>query len=173
MDCTAPTDPAGAAACRSNPGAADETFAALLERHGSQPDALLPLLHGVQRAYGHVPAALVPAIARALNLSRAEVHGVITYYADFRSAPPGRHLVRVCRAESCLACGAEALLAQAEEMLGCACGATRADGEVTLEAVHCLGLCAASPALAIDGRLAARVTQEQLAELLGPLARSA
>lgn len=146
-----------------------DTLATLIERHRARPGALLPLLHDVQDTLGHVPAEAVPAIARALNLSRAEVHGVISYYHHFRSAPPGRHVVQVCRAESCQACGAEALWHAAQAALGCPGGGTRADGAVTLEPVYCLGLCALSPALQVDDRLHARMTPDRLAHLVAPL----
>ncbi len=144
-------------------------LSALIERHRHQPGALLPLLHAVQEALGCVPDDAVPAIAHALNLSRAEVHGVVTYYHFFRRTPPGRHVVQICRAEACQACGAEALLAQAEQLLDCPRHATRADGAVTLEPVYCLGLCASSPALQIDDRLHARVSPQRLAQLVGEL----
>lgn len=134
--------------------------------HGDQPGALLPLLHAVQDALGYVPGQALPMIARALDLSRAEVHGVISYYHFFRSEPPGRQVVQVCRAEACQACGAEELLAHAERVLGCARHGTRADGAVTLEPVYCLGLCAASPAVQIGAKLHARVTPERLEQLL-------
>ena len=134
--------------------------------HCDQPGALLPLLHAVQDALGYVPSEAVPLIARALDLSRAEVHGVISYYHFFRSEPPGRQVVQVCRAEACQACGAEELLAHAERVLGCARHGTRADGAVTLEPVYCLGLCAASPAVQIGAKLHARVTPERLEQLL-------
>lgn len=140
-----------------------------LERHAQEPGALLPVLHAVQDALGHVPADAVPAIAEALNLSRAEVHGVITYYHFFRNAPPGRHVLQVCRAEACQSCGAEELLAHAERTLGCARHETRADGALTLEPVYCLGLCASSPAIQIDDRLHARVTPQRLDALVGAL----
>lgn len=130
------------------------------------PGALLPALHAVQDALGHVPDAAVPVLAQALNLSRAEVHGVLTYYHFFRRTPPGRTVVQVCSAEACLACGAADLLTQAQAHLGCAPHATRADGAVTLEPVYCLGLCAASPAVQIDQTLHARVTPQRLAGLL-------
>ena len=139
---------------------------ALIAAHRDLPGALLPLLHAVQAAWGHVPDAAVPAIARALQLSRAEVHGVITYYHHFRRQPPGRTVVQVCRAEACQACGAEALLAHAERVLGCSRHTTRADGAVTLEPVYCLGLCAQSPAVRIDDRLHARMTPQRLEALL-------
>ena len=142
---------------------------ALIGAHRDMPGALLPLLHAVQQALGHVPGAAVPAIAQGLGLSRAEVHGVITYYHFFRQAPAGRHVVQVCRAEACQACGGEALLAQAEQLLGCASHSTRSDGAVTLEPVYCLGLCASSPALQINHKLHARVTPQRLASLVAEL----
>jgi formate dehydrogenase subunit gamma len=148
-------------------------LAPLLAEHASQPGALLPLLHAVQELRGYIPTEAVPPIARALNLSRAEVHGVITYYHFFRSTPPGKHVVQVCRAESCQACGSEALLALAEKTLGCVSHSTREDGQVSLEPVYCLGLCSSSPAVQIDERLHARVTPERLAQLLAPVAESA
>ena len=140
-----------------------------LDLHAQRPGALLPVLHAIQDELGHIPADSVPLIAAALHLSRAEVHGVVSYYPLFRSEPPGRHVVQVCRAEACQACGAEALLAHAERVLGCARHHTRADGAVTLEPVYCLGLCAMSPAIRIDDRLHARLTPERLERLLAAL----
>jgi formate dehydrogenase subunit gamma len=151
-----------------NPAQADQ-LQTLIDQHRDMPGGLLPLLHAVQGAIGHVPPAAVPAIAHGMGLSRAEVHGVITYYHFFRSAPAGRHVVQVCRAEACQACGGEALMAQAEQLLGCAAHSTRADGAVTLEPVYCLGLCASSPALQINDRLHARVTPQRLAQLVATL----
>lgn len=142
------------------------TVSALIAQHRDQPGALLPLLHAVQEALGHVPDDAVPAIARALNRSRAEVHGVVTYYHFFRREAPGRQVVQVCRAEACQACGGEALLSLAERVLGCDRHTTRADGAVTLEPVYCLGLCASSPAVQIGEKLHARVTPERLEALL-------
>ncbi len=140
-----------------------------LARHAQRPAALLPVLHDIQDELGHIPADGVPLIAAALNLSRAEVHGVVSYYPYFLSEPAGRHVVQVCRAEACQACGAEALLAHAERVLGCERHHTRADGAVTLEPVYCLGLCAMSPAIRIDERLHARLTPERLEQLLAAL----
>ena len=140
-----------------------------IDDHGLQPGGLLPILHAVQDELGHIPPDTVPAIAEALNLSRAEVHGVVSYYHYFRSAPPGRHLVQVCRAEACQACGAEELLAHAERRLACARHQTRADAAVSLEPVYCLGLCASSPAIQIDGRLHARMTPARLDSLVADL----
>lgn len=137
----------------------------MIARHRDREGALLPLLHDVQHAFGCIAPEFVGEIAKGLNLSRAEVHGVITYYPHFRSAPAGRHVVQVCRAEACQACGADELLAQAERVFGCKLHETRADGAVTLEPVYCLGLCASSPALQIDERLHARVTPQRLQQL--------
>ncbi len=132
-----------------------------LARHANEPGALLPILHDVQDALGCIPPDAVPVIAKELNLSRAEVHGVITYYHHFRSEPVGRTVVQVCRAESCKACGADALIAYAERVLGCALHDTSADGAFTLEPVYCLGMCASSPAIMIGDRVFARVTPEK------------
>jgi formate dehydrogenase subunit gamma len=127
---------------------------------------LLPILHRVQAAFGHVPADAVPVIADRLNIGRAEVHGVVSFYHDFRAAPAGRHVVRICRSEACQAQGADALAAHAEARLGLAMGQTRADGAVTLEPVYCLGLCACGPAAMVDGRPMGRVDAARLDALL-------
>lgn len=141
----------------------------LIRQHEHRPGALLPLLHAIQDRLTYIPPAAVPAIAAALNLSRAEVHGVLSYYHFFRQQAPGRHVVQVCQAEACQACGANELLAQAEGALACARGQTIADGAVTLEAVYCLGLCASSPALQIDQELHGRVSPQRLEGLLQAL----
>ncbi len=137
-----------------------------LARHASEPGALLPILHDLQDAVGHVPARLVPVIAEALNLSRAEVHGVVTYYHHFRAEPAGRCLLQICRAEACQAMGADALLAHAERQLGCSSHGTTADGAFTLEPVFCLGLCASSPAIRVGDELHARVTPQRFDALV-------
>ena len=123
-----------------------------------QPGALLPIFHRIQERLGHVPQDALPEIANALNLSRAEVHGVMTFYHDFRAEAPGRCVVKICRAEACQSMGAEALIAHAEAQLGTGMHSTRADGAVTLEPIYCLGNCALAPALMIDGALKGRVT---------------
>ncbi len=142
------------------------TLAAVLADHPPAPGALLPLLHALQDRAGHVPPEAVPAIAEHLNLSRAEVHGVISYYHYFRQAPAGRTVLQVCRAEACQSRGADALLAHAEQRLGCASHGTRADGAVTVEPIYCLGLCASSPALMLNERVHARMTAAKLDALL-------
>lgn len=126
-------------------------------RNGASRDQLLPLLHALQHEIGYVDDALVPVIAKALNLSIADVHGVVTFYHDFRRKPAGRHVVKLCRAESCQARGGRAIEAAAAQSLGVAMGETRRDGQVTLEAVYCLGLCAIGPNALVDGRPVARI----------------
>ena len=130
------------------------------------PGAMLPILHGIQDAVGFVPADAVPMIADALNVSRAEVHGVISFYHHFRQQPAGKHVVQVCRAEACQAVGSEALAKHAEKTLGCAFHETTADGQFTLEPVYCLGLCACGPNVVVDGELHARVGTDKLDRLL-------
>lgn len=132
---------------------------------GWRQSALLPILHDIQASLHYIPPPLVPEIARALNLSRAEVHGVITYYHHFRTERPGRHVVQICQAEACRANGAEALLDEAARRLNCAPGATRDDGAVTLERVYCLGLCATGPSAMIDEAPRSRVTPATLEAL--------
>jgi len=138
--------------------AAVEHIKAIIEQWRTAPGALLPILHGIQDQLGHVPAAAVPLIAAALKLSRAEVHGVISFYHHFRQQPPGRHVVRICRAEACQAVGAEALAAHAQVALGCDFHHTGEDGEYSLEPVYCLGQCARGPAVMIDDEPHALVT---------------
>ncbi len=118
---------------------------------------LLPILHEVQAAFGHVPQAALPVIAEALNLTRAEVFGVMTFYHDFRSEPAGRHVLKLCRAEACQASGGDAVAAAVRARLGVDWHGTTRDGAVTLEPVFCLGLCACGPAGMFDGRLLARL----------------
>lgn len=136
------------------------------------PGALLPLLHAVQDELGYVPASAVPLIAQALNLSRADVHGVLSFYHHFRTSPPGRHVLQLCRAESCQAMGSAALEALAKKQLGIDFHATSANGAVTLEPAYCLGNCALSPALLVDGELVGRVTPQRLAALIDTLETS-
>jgi formate dehydrogenase subunit gamma len=142
---------------------------AACERLKAQPGALLPILHAVQDAIGFVPPEAVRLIASELNLSRAEVHGVVTFYHYFRTRRPGRHVVHLCRAEACQALGAAALEAHARKSLGVDFHATSADGAVTLEPVYCLGNCALGPALMIDHELKGRVSAERFDELMATL----
>jgi len=130
------------------------------------PGALLPILHRIQERLGYVPPEYIPTIARELNLSHAEVHGVVSFYHEFRSAPPGARIVRICQAEACQAMGTASLTAHAESRLGTKLGETRADGAVTLETVYCLGNCACAPAMMVDGTLHGRVTPARFDELV-------
>jgi formate dehydrogenase subunit gamma len=150
----------------SLPPADAAKVAEILARRADLPGNLLPILHDVQQALGCVPPAAVGQIAKAIGRSRAEVHGVVTFYHDFRQAPPGRHVLKVCQAESCQACGSRELTAHVERTLGCALGATSPDGAVTVEPVYCLGNCACSPAVMLDGRLHGRVTTAKVDALL-------
>lgn len=145
----------------------------LVAEHRDTPGALLPLLHAVQDTLGHVGDDTVPIIAAGLNLSRAEVHGVITYYHHFRREPAGRVVVQVCSAEACLACGSDALLAHAQRALGCEPRHTREDGAYTLEPVYCLGLCASSPAMQVNGTLHARVTHDRFDRVIAAMEAAA
>lgn len=140
--------------------------AAIAARLKERPGALLLILHEVQERFGYVPRGAVPIIAHALNLSRAEVHGVATFYHDFRHQPPGRNVIRLCRAESCQAMGAVALAEHVRERLGVEFGETTRDGAFTLEAVYCLGNCGCSPAMVLNGELHGRVSAARFDELL-------
>lgn len=122
----------------------------IIARHKELPGATLPILHALQEAFGHVPEQAVPRVAEALNLSRAEVHGVVTFYHDFRRVPAGRHVLRLCRAEACQSMGAEALAAHVRARHGLDWHDTTPDGALTLEPVYCLGLCACAPAALLD-----------------------
>lgn len=138
----------------------------IIRRRAAQAGGLLPALHDVQEAHGYIPPELVPFIADAFNVSRAEVHGVITFYPDFRQTPPSRHTLKVCRAEACQARGGTTLAQHAEQRLGCALGSATADGSVTLEPVYCLGLCAQGPAVMLDGAPHAHMNPERLDTLI-------
>ena len=139
---------------------------AIAADYDNRPDGLLEILHRLQEALGYVPEQAVRVLADALNLSRAEVHGVVTFYHDFRHEPAGRHVLKLCRAEACQSMGADALMASVEKRLGVACGHTTADGNVTLEPAYCLGLCATSPSGMLDGRVLGRLNADRVARLL-------
>jgi formate dehydrogenase subunit gamma len=143
-----------------------ERTARIIAEHRDLEGPLLPILHATQETFGYVPADAVPIIADALNLSRAEVHGVVTFYYDFREQPAGRHVLKLCRAEACQAAGGDALAARAEGRLGIDFGGTTTDGRVTLESVYCLGLCSVSPSAMLDGRIVARIDEKKLDALL-------
>ncbi|PRY62743.1 formate dehydrogenase gamma subunit [Vreelandella songnenensis] len=131
--------------------------------------ALLPILHALQDRFGFIPSDAVPLIAASLQQTRAEVHGVISFYHHFRTAPPGRHVVQICRAEACQSVGARALEAHAKARLGVDYHQTTPDREITLEAVYCLGNCACGPSIRVDDQVRGRVTQEAFDELLDEL----
>jgi formate dehydrogenase subunit gamma len=148
------------------PPAEEAVVRRAVAEHKPRPGPLLEVLHAIQAALGFVPAAAVPVVAEGLNLSRAEVHGVLTFYHYFRHSPPGRHTVSLCRAESCQAVGAEALAAHARRRLGIDFHQTTPNGEFSLEPIYCLGNCACSPAAMIDGRLYGRVTPQAFDALI-------
>ncbi len=132
----------------------------------NKPGALLPILHDIQDGMGYIPPDAVPVIANALNLSRAEVHGVISFYHYFRQTPPGKHVVQICQAESCQAMGSANLTEHAKQKLGIDFHETTANGDFTLEPVYCLGNCACSPAIMVDDDVYGRVTGSRLDQLL-------
>ena len=144
--------------------------AAIIAAHAGQQGATLPILHAIQAAFGYVPTDAVPMIAQALNLSRAEVHGVVTFYHEFRSHPPGRHVLHVCRAEACQSLGGDAVADAVKAKLGVDWHGTSADGAVTVEPVFCLGLCAVAPAALLDGKPLGRVDADTLAAAVGQAA---
>lgn len=146
-----------------------EAVRRIVALHKTRPGPLLEVLHGIQHELGYVPPDSVPLIADELNLSRAEVHGVLTFYHHFRQSPPGKHTVQICRAEACQSMGAEALAEHAKRRLGIGFEQTTPDGVVSLDAVYCLGNCACSPAVMIDGELHGRVTPERFDELVARL----
>lgn len=143
-----------------------EDLSDILDAYVQVPGPLLLVLHAVQRRLGFVPEDAIPYIAERLNLSRAEVHGVVSFYHHFRRTAPGRHLIQVCRAESCQAMGAEQLAQHAQERLGIPFHETTPDGAFSLEPVYCLGNCACSPAVMIDEELFGRVSADQFDALL-------
>jgi formate dehydrogenase subunit gamma len=143
---------------------------AIIAAHAGLEGATLPILHALQAQFGHVPAAAVPLVADALNLSRAEVYGCLTFYHDFRSAPAGRHVLKLCRAEACQAMGADALHQEVLADLGVAWHETSADGALTVEPVFCLGLCACGPAAMLDEAPMARVSAASMRTALADAA---
>jgi formate dehydrogenase subunit gamma len=138
----------------------------ILAAHQTMPGNLLPILHGIQDSLGYIPPQAVADIAQALALSQAEVHGVISFYHYFRQTPPGKHMLKICRAESCQAMGSKALEQHAKQQLGIDYHETTADGLFSLEAVYCLGNCACSPSITLDDAVHGRVTSDKLDHLL-------
>ncbi len=140
--------------------------AAIIADAAKQDGACIPILHALQRGFGYVPQEAVPMVAEALNLTRAEVHGVVTFYHDFRREPPGRHVVKLCRAEACQSMGGVALHKHAQEKLRVGWGETTTDGRVTLEPVYCLGLCACAPSAMVDGKVYGGLDEAKLGKLI-------
>jgi formate dehydrogenase subunit gamma len=140
--------------------------AEIIAEHANREGATMVILHALQEAFGYVPEAAIPMVAARLNLSRAEVYGVFTFYHDFRKEPAGAHVLKLCRAEACQAAGGDALAARAEARLGIACGNTTADRRVTLEPIYCLGLCATAPSAMLDGRRVGRLDEARLDALI-------
>ena len=143
----------------------DERFATIIASHLGAEGPMLPILHDMQEAFGHIPQSAIAPIAEALNLSRAEVSGVISFYHDFRDAPAGRHVLKICRAESCQSMGGAAMAARLLEKLGLDWHGTTPDGRLTVEPVYCLGLCACAPAAMLDDTLHARLDDTRLSAL--------
>jgi formate dehydrogenase subunit gamma len=137
----------------------------IIGRHAGREGALLPILHDIQAAFGHVPTPAVPIIALALNLTRAEVHGVVTFYHDFRHEPAGRHVLKLCRAEACQSVNGERLAQQMLDRFGLDWGGTTPDGRLTIEATYCLGLCASGPSAMLDGEPMARLTADSIDDI--------
>lgn len=146
-----------------------EMVEAVIAEHAGQIGPLMPVLHGVQERMGFVPSAAIPLIAKSLGLSRAEVHGVMHFYHDFRTEPAGDHVIQLCRAEACQAMGARALEIHVKAKLGIDFGQTSTDGRFTLEPVYCLGNCACAPSVRIDDGIHARVNPAEFDRLLGEL----
>lgn len=147
----------------------EKTVATVIGENTGRIGALLPVLHGIQERLGHVPAEAVPLIARALNRSRAEVHGVMHFYHDFREQPAGRHVVQLCRAEACQAMGSSELERHVKGRLGIDYGETTPDGRFSLEPVYCLGNCACTPSIRIGDAIHARVTPDRFDALIAEL----
>ncbi|MBT8077383.1 MAG: formate dehydrogenase subunit gamma [Gammaproteobacteria bacterium] len=138
----------------------------IINNFGAKPELLVQILHAFIERYSYISEEAVRQIAYELNISRADVHGVVSFYHDFRTTPPGNRVVKICQAESCQAMGSRELTAYAEKTLGVAMNQTRDDGEVTLEPVYCLGNCACSPAVMIDNKVYGRVDTGRFADLL-------
>lgn len=138
----------------------------IINQHGARPEMLVQILHGFLARYSYISEEAIRQIAKELNLSRAEVHGVVSFYHDFRTTPPGKHIMKICQAESCQAMGSRELTAHAEEKLGTMLSSTTSDGQVTLEPVYCLGNCACSPAVMIDQKVYGRVDAGKLDALI-------
>lgn len=138
----------------------------IIARHLGREGAALPILHALQEEFGYLPEETLPVVAGALNITRAEIYGVATFYHDFYLEPRGKHTLTLCRAEACQSMGAVALAERAKARLGVDFGETTADGQVTLEQTYCLGLCACGPSATVDGKLVGRLTSQKLDAIL-------
>ncbi|MDX1403960.1 MAG: formate dehydrogenase subunit gamma [Woeseiaceae bacterium] len=138
----------------------------IINHYGAAPEMLVQILVAFIERYGHISEQAIRQIADELNLSRAEVHGVVSFYHDFRTQPPGKHRLKICQAEACQSMGSRELTAYAERALGIDMNQTTDDGALTLEPVYCLGNCACSPAVMIDNQLYGRVDAEKLDRLI-------
>jgi formate dehydrogenase subunit gamma len=147
----------------------EERVREIIADHIALEGPLLPIFHALQTEYGHVPQLAIPVIAEVLNIGRAEVHGVMTFYHDFREEPAGKHVVKLCRAEACQAAGADRVADHARETLGVDWHGTTKNGAVTLEPVFCLGLCACGPAAMVDGRVVGLVTKKRFDKIIAEI----
>jgi len=138
---------------------------AVIEEMKHLEGPLLPILHGLQKEFGYVPREALPIVAEALNLTRAEVYGVVSFYHDYREKPAGRHVLKLCRAEACQSMGGDVLAERMQQLLGIRFNETASDGSVTLEPVYCLGLCACAPAAMLDGDVIGRLDETKLQEI--------
>jgi formate dehydrogenase subunit gamma len=143
---------------------ASRTAAVVNELKGLE-GPMLPILHGIQDEFGFVPGESLPVIAELLNISKAEVHGVVTFYHDYRNHPAGRHVLKLCRAEACQSMGGDAIAAKLQQLLGIGFHETTKDGSVTLEPVYCLGLCACAPSAMLDGEVIGRLDADKIEEI--------
>ena len=149
---------------------AEQAIVSVCNSYINKPDTLLEILHDVQEKLGHVPENALPLIADALNLSRAEVYGVATFYHDYHLKPQGKHVIKICRAEACQSAGGFAVIAALEKALKIKLGETTKDGKISLEAVYCLGLCPMGPAALIDGKPKAAIKPDKVKALVKELA---
>ena len=148
-----------------------ERGAEIIAEHTHLEGATLVVLHALQGAFGYVPEPAIPMVAEALSMTRAEVHGVFTFYHDFRHKPAGKHVLKLCRAEACQAAGGDAVAARAEAKLGVKLGNTTADERVTLEPIYCLGLCATAPSAMLDGRVIGMLDETRIDALIAEAQR--
>ncbi|MFZ0570513.1 MAG: formate dehydrogenase subunit gamma [Rhodomicrobium sp.] len=143
----------------------------IITRHLGQEGAALPILHALQEEFGYLPEETLPAVADALNITRAEIYGVATFYHDFHLEPRGKHSLTLCRAEACQSMGAVALAERTKARLGVDFGETTLDGQVTLEQTFCLGLCACAPSATVDGKLVGRLSPQKLDAIIAETAK--